>query len=91
MYTYYFAAMSRAPEEASAAPVPSPSPYPESVSSAGLKTTSMDKSAVPDLPKHVTYLLVGAGTASFAAFRAIKAKLERERKKRARFVAKPIV
>ncbi len=34
----------------------------------------MDKTAVADLPKHVTYLLVGAGTASFAAYRAIKAR-----------------
>jgi len=30
--------------------------------------------ALPDVPAHVPYLLVGGGTASFAAFRAIKAR-----------------
>lgn len=34
----------------------------------------MNLDAVPDLPKHVTYLMVGAGTAAFAASRAIKAR-----------------
>ena len=27
---------------------------------------------LPDVPEHVTYILVGAGTASFAAYRAIR-------------------
>jgi len=27
---------------------------------------------LPELPEHVTYILVGAGTASFAAYRAIR-------------------
>ena len=30
--------------------------------------------AVPGIPKHVTYLMVGAGTAAFAASRAIKSR-----------------
>ena len=39
----------------------------------GVKVTSMHKDAVPGLPSKVNYLLVGAGTAAFSAFRAIKA------------------
>lgn len=30
--------------------------------------------AAPSVPEHVPYLIIGAGTASVAAFRAIKAK-----------------
>jgi apoptosis-inducing factor 1 len=30
--------------------------------------------ALLELPTHVPYLLIGAGTASFAAFRAIKSR-----------------
>lgn len=40
----------------------------------GPLVTSMHKDATPNLPKHVDYLLVGAGTASFTASRAIRAK-----------------
>ena len=36
--------------------------------------TTMNVDAVPNMPKHVTYLMVGAGTAAFAASRAIKAR-----------------
>ena len=40
----------------------------------GVNVTTMNLDAVPNMPKHVTYLMVGAGTAAFAASRAIKAK-----------------
>lgn len=33
----------------------------------------VDLEALPDIPTHVPYLLIGAGTASFGAFRSIKA------------------
>ncbi|XP_029632971.1 apoptosis-inducing factor 1, mitochondrial isoform X1 [Octopus sinensis] len=36
------------------------------------KATSIDWSQVPAIPAHVPYLLIGAGTASFAAFRSIR-------------------
>ncbi len=46
-----------------------------SVSPSGeVQATDLKKDAVPDLPKHVGYLLVGAGTASFAAYRAIRSR-----------------
>ncbi|XP_071086856.1 apoptosis-inducing factor 1, mitochondrial-like [Haliotis cracherodii] len=34
----------------------------------------IDWSTVPDIPSHAQYLLIGAGTASFGAFRAIKSR-----------------
>ena len=39
-----------------------------------IPVTSLHRTETPDLPSHVQYLLVGAGTASFAAFRAIRAR-----------------
>ena len=36
--------------------------------------TSAHKDATPGLPEHVPYLMIGAGTAAFAASRAIRAK-----------------
>lgn len=35
-------------------------------------TPEISKPNSSDLPKHVPYLLIGGGTASFSAFRAIK-------------------
>ena len=35
--------------------------------------TSLNREKTPDLPPHVQYLLIGGGTASFSAFKAIKA------------------
>jgi len=57
--------------EVSAPPVSEPevSPAPESEPEAGAPV-----SVNVGFPNHVDYLLIGAGTASFAAFRAIKAK-----------------
>ncbi len=39
----------------------------------GVPMTVSKRDAVPDLPSHVPYLLIGGGAASFAAYRAIKA------------------
>ncbi|XP_055546277.1 apoptosis-inducing factor 1, mitochondrial [Wyeomyia smithii] len=51
-------------------------PVLEQSSSLGIKASKKSKSPFPpsskDLPKEVPYLLIGGGTASFAAFRAIK-------------------
>lgn len=33
-----------------------------------------EEEVLPDIPRHAQYLLIGAGTASFGAFRAIRAK-----------------
>ncbi|KAK6168361.1 hypothetical protein SNE40_020912 [Patella caerulea] len=46
---------------------------PEKIKAAA-KIAAMDWSTVPDIPPHVPYLLIGAGTASFGAFRAIKSR-----------------
>lgn len=40
-----------------------------SVTEKDAQTVAIDWSKIPDIPTHVPYLLVGAGTASFAAFR----------------------
>ena len=48
-------------EEAAAQPAAEAAALPSSIQSSGV-------------PAHVPYLLIGAGTASFAAFRAIRAK-----------------
>lgn len=37
-------------------------------------STDIEPASLPEIPEHAQYLLVGAGTASFAAFRAIKSK-----------------
>lgn len=38
-----------------------------------VEVTNAHRDATPDLPEHVPYLLVGGGTSSFAAYRAIRA------------------
>ncbi len=43
------------------------------LSGKGVGVTDMHKADTPNLPPHVPYLLVGGGTASFAAYRAIRA------------------
>ncbi|TRY63913.1 hypothetical protein TCAL_05593 [Tigriopus californicus] len=39
-----------------------------------LPVTSLHRAEIPDLPRFVPYVLVGAGAAAFAAFRAIKSE-----------------
>ena len=65
-------------EPASAEPVEEPAAQPaaepaaaEPAAEAAALPSSIQSSGVP---AHVPYLLIGAGTASFAAFRAIRAK-----------------
>ena len=64
-------------EPAAAEPVeepaaePAAAAEPEATAEAAALPSSIQSSGVP---AHVPYLLIGAGTASFAAFRAIRAK-----------------
>lgn len=55
-----------------AAPGDSASSAGASVAEKDAQTVAIDWSKIPDIPTHVPYLLVGAGTASFAAFRSIR-------------------
>ena len=62
-----------APTPETPAPVPeTPAPTPEGPAESTTETA--EAASLPEVPEHVPYLLVGGGTASFAAFRAIKAR-----------------
>ena len=39
-----------------------------------LAAAKPDLSTLPELPSHVPYLIVGGGTAAFAAYRAIRSR-----------------
>ncbi|KAF0292040.1 Apoptosis-inducing factor 1, mitochondrial [Amphibalanus amphitrite] len=62
------------PAPAKEAPAPTPAPTPAAAPAGEAPASAEEAAPLPEVPAHVPYLLVGGGTASFAAFRAIKAK-----------------
>ena len=64
-----------APAPGPAEKTPEPAPAKEAAAPAAAAPAQAEEAApLPEIPAHVPYLLVGGGTASFAAFRAIKAR-----------------
>ena len=64
-----------APETPAPAPeVAAPAPEAPAPAAAEAPVQAEEPAPLPEVPAHVPYLLVGGGTASFAAFRAIKAR-----------------